>query len=330
MKLFRRHPVMGMDLHDHSPWDSAEFIQRRLASQKIASFFAGSEIPKEQYIHRKLLTCCDRASFYHDHDEPPGGKYPWKLLYTNFCHQRVCLTCQARYASKYRARLNQAIKGVERDYTDHRWLFVTFTVKNMPMSQLREAIADLREAWRRMSRYGREDGKTKKHRHKPFPAVGWIKRVEVSYGAGGTAHPHLHCLLFMPPAYFKGVNKYAWTHWDWVQAWRRALKADYDPSVKLILVKAEKSGQSKVCEIAKYLTKPSDLLHDPAWTREYASQLAGCQMYGSGGVAFYGRPDFAPPRDGEDLIVKRNLFADTDERKRFKWEPGREGYDLYD
>ena len=64
-------------------------------------------------------------------------------------------------------------------------------MKNVSIAELKEVIDRFGKAWTALPRYG-SDPRVKKFRYKVFPAVGWIKSIEIFYGTGGITHPHLH------------------------------------------------------------------------------------------------------------------------------------------
>jgi plasmid rolling circle replication initiator protein Rep len=68
-----------------------------------------------------------------------------------------------------------------------------------------------------------------------FPARGWVRAVEITRSQRyRTAHPHYHCLLMVPPAYFQGdYLKQA----EWAELWRHCLRIDYRPVVDIRTVK---------------------------------------------------------------------------------------------
>jgi plasmid rolling circle replication initiator protein Rep len=63
-------------------------------------------------------------------------------------------------------------------------------------------------------------------RVKAYPADG-LRSTEVTRGKDGSAHPHFHCLLMVPPGYFAGHNYLRQS--TWVAMWRKAMRLDYDP-----------------------------------------------------------------------------------------------------
>ena len=142
---------------------------------------------------------------------------------------------------------------------------------------------------------------------KVFPALGFLKSVEVTRAANGTAHPHFHCLMLVPAGYFgKGYIPQA----EWGALWQSCLKADYTPRVDVRVVKGEKgtlnatADTSKealmkaVCETLKYAVKPSDLLADPDWVGELTKQLQKTRGISVGGCL----KEFLSEDEPEDLI----------------------------
>jgi hypothetical protein len=69
---------------------------------------------------------------------------------------------------------------------------------------------------------------------KAWPAEGFIRSLEVTRGEDGSAHPHFHCLLAVPPSYF-GRNYLSTA--KWAAMWQEALRIDYTPICDVRLVK---------------------------------------------------------------------------------------------
>ena len=74
-------------------------------------------------------------------------------------------------------------------------LFLTLTVRNMPVCELRDALQHMNKSWQRLIK------------RKEFKAVqGWIRTTEITRGKDGSAHPHFHILLMVPPSWFRGKH----------------------------------------------------------------------------------------------------------------------------
>jgi len=195
----------------------------------------------------------------------------------------------------WRARFFKALPEIQAKYPTGRWIFVTLTVKNCELSDLRATLNWMNKAWQRLTQ------------RKEFPALGFVKSVEVTRGVNGTAHPHFHCLIFVPAGYFK--RGYI-SHAKWQELWQSCLKTDYPPILDVRVVKSktatsnnpsDSSNQAMaeaVCETLKYAVKPSDLLADPGWLGELTKQLQKTRAISIGGCL----KEFFSEDDREDLI----------------------------
>jgi plasmid rolling circle replication initiator protein Rep len=195
----------------------------------------------------------------------------------------------------WRARFFKALPEIQAKYPTGRWIFVTLTVKNCELTDLRVTLNWMNAAWHKFIK------------RKEFPALGFVKSVEVTRGVGGTAHPHFHCLMFVPAGYF--TRGYI-SHAKWTSLWQSCLKIDYPPilDVKVVKSKTTTSNDAQdasnqamaeaVCETLKYAVKPSDLLADPDWLGELTKQLQKTRAISIGGCL----KEFFSEDDPEDLI----------------------------
>jgi plasmid rolling circle replication initiator protein Rep len=174
----------------------------------------------------------------------------------------------------WKSRLGEVLPAIEKDYPKARWLYLTLTVRNCPIVELRETIKSMTSAWKRLTLL------------KAFPALGFFKSLEVTKGDDGTAHPHFHVLMMVPNSYFQGT-KYIKQE-KWVQMWKKAMRLDYDPSVDIRAVKSKSGSTSNILEIipeiAKYSVKEDDLISDANWMIEYTRQIYKMRAVSLGGV----------------------------------------------
>jgi plasmid rolling circle replication initiator protein Rep len=196
----------------------------------------------------------------------------------------------------WRARFIKALAEIQQKYPTGRWVFLTLTVRNCEVSELRSTLTKMNAAWQRLTQ------------RKQFPALGFIKSVEVTRGWDGTAHPHFHCLMLVPASYFSG-QKYI-TQAEWTTLWQSCLKVDYTPIVDVRAVKASKVASTialdasnkvmmkAICETLKYSVKPADLLADPEWLAELTKQLQKTKAISIGGCL----KEFFSEDEPEDLI----------------------------
>lgn len=234
-----------------------------------------------------------------------------KLHSARFCRVRWCPVCQWRKSLMWRARFIKALPQIFEDHPKARCIFLTLTVRNCDLKDLRSTLAGMNEAWKKLIK------------RTNFPAIGWLKSVEVTRGQDGSAHPHFHILLMVNEGYFK--RGYL-SHSKWVEMWRECLKVDYDPIVNVKTVKNRRkkitvesiknvdidvnttvndNESSKfddiisgVMEVIKYSVKPSDLVADQNWLIELTRQLHKTRSISLGGII----KEYLSEDEPEDLI----------------------------
>jgi plasmid rolling circle replication initiator protein Rep len=172
----------------------------------------------------------------------------------------------------WKARLGKALPLIERDYSKVRWLHLTLTIRNCPITDLRDTLNLMNSAWQRLSQL------------KKFPAIGFFKSLEVTRGEDGSAHPHFHILMMVMPNYFGGN----YIKQDkWVEMWRKALRVEYDPGAHIQAIKVTDNNDSileVIKEVAKYTVKGNDLIVDADWLSEYTKQVHKTRAISLGGV----------------------------------------------
>ena len=204
-------------------------------------------------------------------DESPEAR----LTAARVCNSRLCPYCEWRRSRVQRARLLNGAAALFEAHPRLTPLMLTLTVANVPVDGLRDTLAQVHAAWKRLTL------------REAFPTSLWYRRTEVTVSQpsarlrGGapvvdwkkaasnidsgevTLHPHLHCLLFVPPAYFG--RRYIKTE-EWVELWRQSLGVSYTPivDVRRAYAKTAEDGAlalpiSAAMEASKYLTKQADL-----------------------------------------------------------------------
>jgi len=108
-------------------------------------------------------------------------------------------------------------------------------------------------------------------KRKQFPAIGWMRNVEVTKGKDKTAHPHFHALLMVEPGYFG--NNYL-SQVKWIELWKSCLKVDYQPSMRINTIKPEpaQSPQLDNAHSGKETGLPSGLLKAIFYTIKYSNK----------------------------------------------------------
>jgi len=176
----------------------------------------------------------------------------------------------------WQARFLKALPAIEQMYPNARWLFLTLTVRNMPISELRSSLHEMNKAWQRLIK-----------RREFSSVLGWIRATEVTRGQDGGAHPHFHVLMMVRPSYFG--SKYYVTQARWAELWQECARLDYQPIVDIRAVKPKSpvSGDSPirraVYETLKYSVTPEDML-DRDWLIELTRQVHRLRFIASGGA----------------------------------------------
>lgn len=290
-------------LSDYSPKDKI-WDKHKALSDVIARLYADGGDEWEKYAKR-VHQCAGFLEFADEVDRSTGEVKP-KLRRASFCRVRHCPICQWRRSLVNKARFLSHLPAVLAAHPGSRLLFLTLTIRNCDISELRCSIKAMNKALRRMIQ------------RKTWPALGWVKSIEVTRGQDGSAHPHFHIVLLVPGKYFTGraYIKQA----DWTDAWQQALQVDYQPIVD---VRAIQRGQeSQVApELLKYATKPADMIGDLDWFLEYSRQTRGMRFVESGGVF----RDVLKDDPDEDEMIHTNEDGDEPAEEDapgrwFKWD----------
>ena len=283
---FSLSQVSGKD----KPWD----IHRASADTVRNSY---KQVGYERYAER--MTECSRLLEFTFQREISTGELLLKLRNARFCRVRHCPVCQWRRSMMWRARFFQILPKLLEDHPKARFVFLTLTVRNCPLESLREVIEAMTKAWSRLVK------------RKQFPAIGWVKSLEVTRGKDGTAHPHFHIVLMVKSNYFSTRGGYL-SQKRWTELWQSCLRADYTPVVNVKAVKSKRGFQDGIfvalCETLKYSVKEEDLKVSPQWLKELTNQLHKTRSIALGGVF----KQYLSEEEPEDLI-----HTDIDESESF-------------
>ena len=198
------------------------------------------------------------------------------------CNRRVCPFCEWRRSRVWRRRFFQGLPEFHSDFPTHKPIFLTLTVKNCRLEELRDTIAHMNKSWTRLTKLAL------------FPTKFWFRRTEVTLqsvkpeiaGAGHFVHPHMHILLMVPASYF-GRDYIKQTTWQ--QAWMMSARLDYSPVIDVRRAKSPSSSggatiaQSRTAalEASKYATKATDLIAMGSALGEYHRQVKGLRLSAS-------------------------------------------------
>lgn len=302
------------------PWD-----EHRGLCDEVGGLYAAA-LEFERYAAR--MADCSGLLLFGWSDNPETAETRLRLRNAQFCRVRNCPVCQWRRSLMWQARFYQSLPKLVEAYPSARWVFLTLTVRNCAIRELGSTLSLMSSAFQRL-----------KDRKEFKPVLGWIRTVEVTRGKDGSAHPHFHTLMMVPPSWF--TRDYV-KHSRWVSLWQDCLRATYEPNVDIRAVKIKKTGEGQnepiaealqraVAETLKYAVKPTDMTADPDWFLELTRQTFKRRFVATGGAlkdvlkleeesdADLALADTEP--DGEADDGSRLAFAWRSKEKRYKREP---------
>ena len=230
-------------------------------------------------IAKAIGNCATSIAVEVPMEGPEQGKA--LLRAANPCNRRLCPFCEWRRSRAWRRRFFQGLPQFHEDFPTHRAIFLTLTVKNCPVNELRTTIQEMHRGWKRMTE------------RRFFPSKFWFRRTEVTMmdvGLGGSItphmHPHIHCLILVPSSYFShGYIKQL----EWQKQWMDAMRLDYAPIVDVRSARTKSSSggatieQSRAAalEASKYATKATELINMGSSLGTYHYQVKGLRLTAS-------------------------------------------------
>ena len=274
-------------------WD-----KHKANNNRIADLYKGSKFDKYQ---QRMQHCGNSLEFSLESDK-------LKLTDARFCRVRYCPVCQWRRSLKWKARAYAALPKILQNHPKSRWLFLTLTIKNCEINELRETLTSMHQSFKRLTKL------------KAWYVEGWIKSTEITLGQDGLAHPHFHCLLMVKPSYFSGEHYLSQA--KWAELWQQCLRINYLPVVDVRAIKASVCPTTIIPEVLKYQTKSEDLTADQDWLLELTAQTHGSRAISVGGILsdylkksdFQGSPSEADTEEASFFLraywsSKKNLYC---------------------
>lgn len=274
------------------PWD-----KHRAFADRVQTHYASTEF--NDYSQR-VSFCSQFLEFGLTSSDDDVLKL--KLRSARFCRVRHCPVCQWRRSLMWKAKAYKVLPKIVESYPTYRWLFVTLTVQNPCVYELRDTVKAMNQGFQRLVQ------------RKIWPAIGWLRSTEVTRGKDGNAHPHFHCLLMVPSSYFSHgyISKV-----EWIKLWRDCMRLDYSPILDISAVKEGDKPMQLVPELLKYVIKESDLVASREWFLEYTRQLHKMRMIATGGVLKQYLKELE--QDPEDLIGQDSEVAEDVAALYFNW-----------
>lgn len=236
-----------------------------------------------------------------------------KLKSAQFCRIRLCPRCVWRRSLAWKARWYQAWPQIQKLAPKARYFHLVLTVPNIPVTDLRETILKMSNAWKRMVS------------RNTWPALGFVRATEVTIEKNreGYVHPHFHVLVMVSASYF---SKRYMSADDWQTYWAKGLGVDPKSMIKPHIRAVDPKGgvdavAAAVKEVFKYAVKGIDMKKndDESWVETFLEmdrQLKGTQATSLGGLI---REVFR----GNEEVTEEEMLAHTEDpdfETREYWE----------
>lgn len=318
---------IGAHLRAISPRDKPWDVHKASAEHVSGVFLRDAALAKQGARMRQ----CSGVLHFGWRQAEEGAKL--RLRRAQFCRVRVCPVCQWRRSLMWRARLYQALPSIIKANPQGRWLFLTLTVRNCYVPDLRETLQAMNKAWQRLLK-----------RPEFAHVIGWLRTTEVTRGRDGSAHPHFHVLLLVKPGM---LSKYYVSQSRWGELWQECMKLDYSPVVDIRSVRERPSRKGNtedsfpvelpegmspglaraIMEVAKYSTKDKDLLADDGWLICFAKQVRGLRFIAAGGV-LKDVLQFDAETNDDLLLQTAEKVLEAETKLQFWWQTRERSYVL--
>lgn len=253
--------------------------ERKNDAISFQTIFANSNSSTNIRWAERIEECASGLNFNYVVNEETG-EMQLKLQSATFCHCRHCPICDWRRSLRAQAMFKNALPKIIEENPKSRWIFLTLSVANCPVTELRETIKIMNNAWKKMLK------------RKGFSFVkGWAKKVEVTQEKirKNYAHPHFHCIIQVNESYF--TSRDYLKKMDWVQYWSDAMKSDVLLSVDVRALRKNFDANDKATvELLKafnYSVKTENIVENEytqKWFLEYVEQVHALKFLTSGGT----------------------------------------------
>ena len=261
-------PILSRDEVKTVAMFSNEPRFKRLTGLKKASKVVAKRYDFLDHPHGARIARCSPQLRIRISSEFTLGGLEQRYSYENvhWCRCRWCPMCMYAKSQKWMAKFLKAFASKPRLADDPQFIFMTLTVKNCKLSDLRATVNQMSRAWKKM--LARTDS----------PIEGFLRSLEITaqlnsddknsfYRFDGElmVHPHFHAILAVPSNYFERWYKNYHSFEKWRAVWKKALGCDYDPiiHVKKINSTSENGNNSMVKAVAetfKYCIKPAEFV----------------------------------------------------------------------
>ena len=256
----------------------AGLTKHRRFNSAIAKYLHTDPLSRDTAL--AIANCSQRLSLQFQLDGNSLGEP--ELVNGILCNRRLCPFCEWRRTRIWRARLIKGLHSHAAENPKTSAIFLTLTMRNCQISELREQIQHLHSSFKRLSLI------------KGFPSATWFRRTEITIGKGNGVqetlispqfHPHIHALLLVKPSYW---SRGYWSQLKWKKEWQMAARLDYSPVIDIRRARSKNTSKhsnkdrnlAATLEAAKYSTKASDLIKIGSHLPDFNSAVRSLRLYG--------------------------------------------------
>ena len=239
---------------------------KRLTALKKASKVVAKRYEFLDHPHAARIARCAPQLRLRLSQESLDEEVRYSFEGVHWCRCRWCPMCMYAKSNKWMAKFLKAFASKPYLPEDPQFIFITLTVKNCKLSDLRSTVNNMSKAWKKM--VARTDS----------PIEGFLRSLEITAQLTSSdktklhkvdgelmVHPHFHAILAVPSNYFDKWYKNYHSFDKWRAVWKKALGCDYDPiiNVKRVTPNADSGKNSMVNAVAetfKYCIKPAEFV----------------------------------------------------------------------
>lgn len=231
-----------------------KYEQKKKMTLGMFKLFKRANVSHRLFSNNRLQQLHDCGHYLMFVQDDTGKR---KLVRASFCRIRLCPMCQWRKSLKLYGQVNRMITEQLKAVPSLRYLFITFTVPNVVITDLPNMLDMLDKAFKRV--VDKTKGVKKLLAGQCIErlrkqTVGYMRAIEVTYNSKTNMyHPHIHCIFAVKSSYFThGYIKKC----EWQQIWGNVMGTDE----LIVHVRTVGDRARGVAEAAKYPVKSAELL----------------------------------------------------------------------
>lgn len=246
-------------------WDNHKSSADRVS--RLYQIFSDTE--KDLRKSKRISDCAGylRFGWYHNTNT---NKNEIHLIEAHYCHCRSCSVCAWRRSLMLKAKFYLNLPEILIQYPKVRFIFLTLTLRNCQLSEIRETVNSMSKAWKRF--FERKQFKN--------DVLGFVRNLEITRGVNDTCHPHYHILIAVKPTYFNSGHYMSKD--KFADLWKESLRLDYIPVVDVRTIRGN-IEKSDVAELLKYSVKELDIGND-MWYKVLMESLHHVRAISTSGI----------------------------------------------